>query len=248
MSFTCNLCCNTFTQKISLNNHLSKKRCKSELITDYILLNTKLELLKQLEIENKNLKLNTNKNVPSVLIDTNHHNNITNNTNNVNIKIELNINPVQKLDTCHIQAEEMKKLIEQYDLNPNKLNLLLSGYVKNIMCDPEHPKNHPVKYITKRPPTYNSLIKDSNGNKINVIKGLKDTCELLTDPILDTLKIKLRQFLKKYRKDVNFNYFIFEETISELRNELNKTNVKKALSSVLQNDILNNIEMKLSYF
>ena len=60
------------------------------------------------------------------------------------------------------------------------------------------------------------------------------------------LKTKLQQFLKKYRIDINFNYLIYEETISELRNELNKTNVKKALSSVLQNDILNNIEMKLS--
>ena len=140
----------------------------------------------------------------------------------------------------------MKKLVEQYDLNPNKLNMLLGGYVKSIICDPKHPENQPVKYVTKRPLAYNSLIQDHDGTKINVINGLKDTCELLSDPILDTLKIKLREFLKKYRKDINFNYEIYEETISELRNELNKANVKKALSSVLQNDILNNIEMKLS--
>ena len=216
MSFICNLCCNKFTQKNNLNKHLGEKRCKSDLSTDLIQLNNYISELK--------LKIEQLSSYDKISVVGDHN---FNTTNNVNIKIELNINPIQKLDTSHIQAEEMKKLIEQYDLNPNKLNLLLGGYLKNIICDPEHPENHPIKYITKRPPTYNSLIEDSDGNKINVIKGLKDTCELLTDPILDTLKTKLRQFLKKYRKDVNFNYEIYEETISELRNELNKTNVKK---------------------
>ena len=37
-----------------------------------------------------------------------------------------------------------------------------------------------------------------------------------------------------------------KNTNDELKRELNKTTVKKALSSVLKNDILNNIEMKLS--
>ena len=232
MSFICNLCSNKFTQKKNLNKHLGEKRCKSDLPTDLIKLNNYISELK--------LKISSSDKI-SVVGDHNF-----NTTNNVNIKIELNINPIQKLNTNHIQVEEMKKFVEQYDLNPDKLNLLLGGYVKNIICDPEHPENQPVKYIKKRPPTYNSLIENCDGNKINVIKGLKDTCELLTDPILNTLKTKLQQFLKKYRKDINFNYLIYEETISELRNELNKTNVKKALSSVLQNDILNNIEMKLS--
>jgi hypothetical protein len=236
--FNCCLCSSNFSLKKNLNKHLDLKRCKNEL--DYRVINEKLEKLTQLQLKNENIGL--------VAIGNNNVNNVNNinNVNTINIKVELNINPIQKLDTSHIQVEEMKKLVEQYDLNPDKLNLLLGGYVKNIICDPEHPENHPVKYIKIRPPTYNSIIEDHGGNKINVINGLKDTCELLSDPILDTLKIKLRSFLKKYKKNINFNYEIYEETISELRNELNKTNVKKALSSVLQNDILNNIEMKLS--
>jgi hypothetical protein len=237
--FKCCLCSSDFTLKKNLNRHLDLKKCKTELM-DYKLIQEKLEELQQLK-QLKQLKI---ENITGPVIVGN--NNVNNTTNNVNIKIELNINPIQKLNTNHIQVEEMKKFVEQYDLNPDKLNLLLGGYVKNIICDPEHPENQPVKYIKKRPPTYNSLIENCDGNKINVIKGLKDTCELLTDPILNTLKTKLQQFLKKYRKDINFNYLIYEETISELRNELNKANVKKALSSVLQNDILNNIEMKLS--
>lgn len=97
-------------------------------------------------------------------------------------------------------------------------------------------------------PTYNSLIEDTEGNTVSVIKGLKDTCELLSDPILNQLKIKMKEFINEYKgdNDSNFNYSLYEDAIKQLKNELNKENVKKALSSVLRNDILNNIEMKLT--
>jgi hypothetical protein len=146
----------------------------------------------------------------------------------------------------------MKTLIEQYDdstKNPDKLNLLLSGYIKDVICDQEHPENHAVKYTKKKPPTYNSLVEDTDGNTVSVIKGLKDTCELLSDPILNQLKAKMKEFINKYKNEGDeseFDYSLYEDAINQLRKELNKDNVKKALSSVLRNDILNNIEMKLS--
>jgi hypothetical protein len=231
------LICNTkFTLKANLKNHLINNKCK--------IINCKLihDQIEKLQEENKMLRANKGINeITSIIGDSN----TINNTNNVNIKIEFNINPITKIDTSYITPEYMKTLIEEYDIKPGKVNLLLGGYVKDLICDPEHPENHVTKYLKKHPATFSSIIEDRNGNKINVIKGLKDTCELLSDPILDTLKIKLREFLKKYRKNDAFNYEIYEETISELRNELNKSNVKKALSTVLQNDILNNIEMKL---
>jgi hypothetical protein len=230
------LICNTeFTSKSNLNKHLNNNKCK---INSYKILHEQLEKLEKLEQTNGN-NVNVVNNSGEVI------NNINNNVNNVTIKIEFNINPANKLDTSHITPEYMKALIEEYDIKPEKVNLLLGGYVKDIICDPKHPENHVTKYLKKHPATFSSVIEDRNGNKINVIKGLKDTCELLSDPILNTLKVKLREFLKKYRKNEEFNYLIYEETISELRNELNKANVKKALSTVLQNDILNNIEMKL---
>lgn len=40
----------------------------------------------------------------------------------------------------------------------------------------------------------------------------------------------------------------YVDTIQALRLELNKKTVKKALSYVLKNDILNDIDMKLSEF
>jgi hypothetical protein len=139
----------------------------------------------------------------------------------------------------------MRNIIEKYDDNNQKLNLLLGDYIKNMLCDTQHPENQAVKYITKKPPTYNSTIEDSDGKTVNVIKGLKDTCELLTDPILDQLKLKLKECLQTYKHDSNkFDYSLYEDAFKELKKELNKANVKRALSSVLKNDILQNIEMK----
>jgi hypothetical protein len=212
-----------FTLKANLKKHLMNNKCK---VKNFVSLHEKLEkLVMNNSIDN------------SINID---------NSVNMNIKIELNINPVTKLEMSHITPEHMRTLIEEYDIKPEKAGLLLGDYVKDLICDPEHPENHIVKYIKKNPSTFSSVIEDRDGNKINVIKGLKETCELLSDPILDALKIKLREFLRKYKKNDDFNYLIYEETIKELKYEFTKPNIKKVLSSVLQNDILNNIEMKLT--
>jgi hypothetical protein len=171
---------------------------------------------------------------------------------NMYINVKIEINPITKLQVGHIEPDKMKNLIEKYDddtpKNSDKLNLLLSDYIKDVMCDAKHPENHAVKYIKKKPPTYNCIIEDTDGNTVTVIKGLKDTCELLSDPMLNTLKVKLKEFLTKYKSDQHeeFDYSLYEDAIKQLKNELNKDTVKKSLSSVLQNDILNDIQMKLN--
>ena len=115
-----------------------------------------------------------------------------------------------------------------------------------MLCDKEHPENQPVKYITKKPPTYNSVIEDSNGKISTAIKGLSDTCDLLSDPMLETLKVKLKECLRYCKNDDKFDYDLYEDTFKAIRHELNKVTVKKALRSVLQNDVLQDIEMKIS--
>jgi len=243
---TCYFCNNTFVQKFNLQRHIADKRCKGTIISDLNLINDLLEE-KQKEIEKLKQQINVTGD-----------NNIVGN-NNINMKIEININPITKLDISHIEHDKLKNIIEKYDddkeisngkekFNNNKVNMLLSGYIKDMICDTEHPENHAVKYVRKYPPTYNTHVEDAEGNTVSVIKGLKDTCELLTDPILDKLKVKLKEFIKKYKGDTEpeFDFVLYENAIKELKKELNKKNVKKALNSVLKNDILNNIEMKLS--
>lgn len=227
----CNLCDHEFKKKQSLQVHLNEKRCKSELLQNLNKLNEYIEKLKN--------------NQPQTI---NHS--IIGGEKNTYINVNIEINPITKLDISHIHSEKMKHLIEKYDdvipKNPDKLNILLSNYIKDVICDKDHPENHVVKYIKKKPPTYNCSTEDTDGNTVTVIKGLKDTCELLSDPMLNTLKNKLKEFLEKYKEDEEFDYSLYEDAIEQLKKELNKDTVKKALSSVLQNDILNNIQMKLN--
>jgi hypothetical protein len=141
----------------------------------------------------------------------------------------------------------MKQVIETYDTDKTKLNYLLTEYLNGVLCDQEHPENHAVKYVKRYPPTFNSITEDSDGNVITTIKGLKDTCELLSDPVLDVLKTKLGECIKKYKKDddSNYDYSLYDDAIKEIRKELKKDNIKKVLSNFLKNDLINNIEMKL---
>ena len=238
----CHFCNHTFTQKHNLEKHLNDKKCKSKLLNNWDELNAMLEDLHQ-------LKSRVNVLNSPIIVGNNNYN---------NIKIEININPITKLDISHIKDTEMKNLIKSYedtkyknkdDIENNdkdKLNLVLSNYIKNMICDSDHPENHAVKYVKKKPPTYNAITEDSDGNTVNVIKGLKETCELLSDPILDKLKIKLKKCIQRYRNDddPNFDFSLYEDAFKEIKKELKKSTVKKALSSVLQNDILENIEMK----
>ena len=247
MSFLCNICSCIFTQKIGLQRHLDNKRCK----IDYCELNELIETLKKSPSEP--LVINNENQIENKIENQIINNHIINEniTNTVNINIV--INPITKLNTKHITTDRLKLLILKYDdmskKTPEKLNLLLSGYIKDVICDSEHPENHAIKYTKVRPPTYSCKVEDTNGNTINVIKGLKDTCELVTDPILLTLKRKIKQFLIKYAKDDkdDFDYGLYDTAIEQLRKEFNNDNVKKALSCVLQNDILNNIKMKFNY-
>jgi hypothetical protein len=234
MNVSCNFCNASFVKKNNLLRHLKDNRCevaKTMTVLDY---HNKIEELKQgLTItgnNNHHIALNSNNNI----------------TNNINFNIQ--IQPITKLSLEHISPDRMKQVIETYDSDKTKLNYLLTDYLNGMLCDQEHPENHAVKYTKRYPPTFNSVTEDSDGNIITTIKGLKDTCELLSDPVLDVLKTKLSECIKKYKKedDINYDYSLYEDAIKELRKELKKDNIKKVLSNFLKNDLINNIEMKLS--
>lgn len=222
MKYTCNFCNNTFQRRYTLERHLKEDRCESF---------KRMTAFDIHEIINKSFNKTINTNIEKCII---------NNIGNINIeRIEI-VNPANRLDASYIDPSKMKNLVEEY--NYPKLNLLLGNYIKEIICNKDHPENHSVKYIKKKPPTYNSIIEDSSGNLLNVVKNLKDSCELLSEPILETLKIKLKQYIKHYKNDKDYDL----DMVNDIYKELNKDAVKKALSSVLQNNILNDIRMKFS--
>lgn len=229
MSNICRFCSSSFSRKENLNRHLRDNSCsvgKNMTLLDF---HNKIDEL----YKSAGILINGNNN----RTDINSHN-----TFNINIQIQ----PITKLSLEHISPDKMKQVIETYDTDKSKLNLLLTEYINNVLCDTEHPENHAVKYVKRYPPTFNSITEDSEGNVITTIKGLKDTCELLSDPVLDVLKIKLSECIKKYKRDEdNYDYSLYEDAIKEIRKELKKDNIKKVLSNFLKNDLINNIEMKL---
>jgi hypothetical protein len=230
----CNFCALSFSRKDSLIKHLRENRCETAKTMTPLDYHYKIEEIK------KSFIINGNNNHH---ISVNSNNNITN-----NINFNIQIQPITRLSLEHISPDRMKQVIESYDTDKTKLNYLLTEYLNGVLCDQEHPENQAVKYTKKYPPTFNSITEDSDGNTISVIKGLKDTCELLSDPVLDVLKTKLAECIKKYKKDddTNYDYSLYEDAIKELRKELKKDNIKKVLSNFLKNDLINNIEMKLS--
>jgi hypothetical protein len=223
----CVFCSDSFTRKDNLKRHLMTKKCS----------------LKNLENVDKLLEIQekcTNK--PIIPVTTTAHN-IHNGSGNINqITVNLTVNPVNKLNVDYIVPEKMKDLVEEY--NYPKLGYLLSNYIKDMIHNKDHPENHSVKYIKKKPPTFQNTIENAEGESINVIKNLKDSCELLSEPVLANLKQKLRQCKKVFKNDADFQN-VYEDTVREIYKELNKDVVKKALSTVLQTDILNDIQMKI---
>jgi hypothetical protein len=229
-SYICCFCNHAFQKKFNLNRHLNDNKCESYKLISAVEMH---ERIVSLQTKIKNQTIGDNNNINSHNIN--------------NISVIVNINPVTKLDLNYIPPDKMKEMIEKYNdgHGQDHFNLLIGEYLQTVLCNKEHPENHSVKYIKKYPPTFNSKIQDSDGKTISAIKGLKDTCEILTDPILTVLKKKLDECVKKYKKDDKFDFDSYEDTIKAIHDELKKPTIKKYLSSFLQNDILNNIEMKL---
>jgi hypothetical protein len=214
------ICEECFTRNSSLIDHLKNKRCK----VDFVLLHEKIK-----ELTEK---------ISSIVINGD-NNNTNNNTNIENVIINFHVNDISSLDTSYIKPEKMKELVNKF--NDFNMNLLISEYIKNILCNKEHPENHAVKYVKRKPQTYSSLVKDTDGNLINVIKNLSDSCALLEAPILETLKEKLTEYIKDFKEDPKYD----RKKAFGIWEELKKGAVYNAVSSVLKNDVLNDLEMKI---
>lgn len=222
--FICKFCNTNYSRKDNLIRHLKGNSCSVAKTMTHLDFHNRIEESEKIAIVGNNNTIN----------------------NNVwNINIAINIQPISKLSLDHITEDKMKKIIDVFDHTPEKLNYLLTNYLNIVLCDKDHPENHSVKYVKKYPPVFNSVVEDKDGNVITVIKSLNDTCELLTDPILDILKMKLKECTKRCKQQ-DLCDDEFDDVIKELRKELKKDNIKKVLNNFLKNDLINNIEMKLS--
>jgi len=218
---SCPFCAKDFFQKSNMEKHLKNAKC------------TVLPTLSQFEIYTlmcqwgQDTKPN---NKPKVSTSSEQH----------------KANPISQASATHISVERMRNLIEKYDTpdGKSKLGLLLSDYIRDILCNKDHPENHVVKYVRLKPPTFHVVSLGENGDTLTSIKGIKDTCDVLTTPLFQLLKAKLKECLRCIKHDPTFDFDIYEEGIKNLKSDLNEGIVKKVIGNILRYDIVNDHYMK----
>lgn len=226
----CLFCNETFTRNSSLKDHLKLKRCKVDLLELH-------KIHKELSEKNKEL----NEQLSSITINGNSNLTATNGSIIANtVNINVSVNSIENIDVSYIKDSVMKKLTSEYKTGEPSVNLLISDYIKQMLCNKEHPENHSVKYIQKKPPLFNTKMLDSDGKIINVVKNLSETLELIHDPILNILISKLKDYIKNYKEDPEYD----RDKVNYIYKEMKQETVYEALRTVLKNDILQDIEMK----
>lgn len=213
----CLFCSSNFSTKSNLKKHVTNKKCA--------LSNT--EMLWELH-ENHKSKVQTE--------DKSSLKFINNGTTIINNNIQIILNPANKLNVSYLKTSDTKELVETS--SEDRSILLLSEYIKEIIANKEHPENHCIKYVTKRPPTFSSVIEENGENKV-FIKNLKESCEILSTPIISSINQRLRECKKELKNDEDF-----QDEYKSNTNLRNKNHVKKAIKSVLNNDILHDSNFK----
>ena len=246
-SEVCCFCNKKFSNKFTLERHLSTNSCKASLLQN------------QLQLYNfvNSQCSNAIKNYKDCIV----HDNSTNNTNNINIKIE--ITPISEISLKNEEA--LYEMIKQYSSiekikneqsykHVDGVKFIFSDFLKSQLCDPNNPEKQPIKYLSKNPPSYQIVEKRNlDGDIITIIRGLKDSVDILSNPVLDALQKALRSFEKILIKEdrenpeeSKYDYPLYDITIKALKNELNKKNVQTALKQFLKHELLNNINMKMT--
>lgn len=171
-------------------------------------------------------------------------NTININTELLNINKNIEINTINELNIDYLEINEMRKLIDIYDKNKHNLNNLLSEYIKNIIYNENYPENHCIKYIDKRMGIFNLYITE-DGVKKHIRDNYKTLCEIASEYLYKIIKKQLSKCLNFYKNDDVFQNF-YEDTVIQFKQDLNISNVSKALKICLHAYILNDKDMKVN--
>ena len=165
------------------------------------------------------------------------------NTELININTKKSLNAINELDTSYIKINKMREMINIYDTNKDKLNNLLSEYIKNIICNENYPENHCIKFVDKKMKIF-SLYIIEDGVKKHIRDNYKQLCHIASEYFYKIIKKQLSKCLKFYKDDSDFQD-LYEDTIIEFEKDLNIDNVNKALKICLHAYILNDKNMKI---
>lgn len=221
----CIYCEKDFSSKSALKKHIINKQCS---------FNKAWDVYQKLQ---------------ACIISIEGNNNTSNiNSNNINVSLNINIiNPITKLNVSYIEKDDIKTIIDvitEYNKDGTKIpiEMLVGNVISDIIHNKDHPENHCVKYIKKRPASFSNTI-EKDGKIINVVKNLKETSEMLCDPISLNLNKKFIECKRNLSKDDKALYsqelYIFDKQLKD------KNMITKATKNVLKNSILNDPEMKV---
>ena len=246
MIFNCFKCDNVFTIRSSLQRHLSLDRCKGE-ITDNDISNLLITKEKEYnkEIDKYKKEIKELKEMLEKVGDSYSHNNHTNiHSNNVNIIIQ--VQPIDKLNLDYIHKEYLQKMFDKLNKDQSgNMDLVLKKYIQSIIANPDHPENHAVKYTKKDPPMFSTLITDDDNIEKRVVNDLKDTCDLISEPLIEQMLKKIKESWREFRQDPDFDETMDVNLLEALRDKLKNENVRRILKRFIKSDILENVQMRI---
>jgi hypothetical protein len=237
MSYICNLCSNTFTQKKNLLNHLNNKRCKSDLLNDLVKLNQLLENIPNNNcvipsIDELNLDFITHDYFKDLILtefnDTFYHNNpsiVSNNSQKSNNKSN------NKSSSDFI-----------------KIKHILKTLVKDIVCNKKYPQNQIIKYsyIDNSIKLIFTIDKHIYKNNVKDISLISESCNNIVSHFINKLQDLFSIFIQYYEHDdKDFDYSLYEYFILKLKKHINQNIISKILKNTIYKTILKNKRYKI---
>ena len=269
MNLNCFKCQVNFSSKFNLQRHipLCTNKVSDIEISDYIIttikdndkhkkelikikdINEKVkndlkETIKNQKREIKELQDQLSKSQKIINSHVNNHNNVnSHNTNNVNIIIQ--VQPIEKLNLDYIKKEYLQEMFDKLNKDQSgNMDLVLKNYIRKILSNEDHPENHAVKYTKKDPPMFSTLITE-NDKQTHVVNDLTDTCELISEPLIEQMLKKIKKSWREFCQDPEFDETMDVNLLEDLRSKLKNENVRRILKKYLKSDILEDVSMKI---
>jgi hypothetical protein len=216
---------------------------KTESINFKLLLEKEKEISKNEKRKNKELQEQLEKSQKISNSHVNSHNNTTINSNNVNIVIQ--VQPIGKMNLDYIKKEYLQEMFDKLNKDQaGNMDLVLKNYIRKILSNEDHPENHAVKYTKKDPPMFSTLVTEDD-KETRVVNDLVDTCELISEPLIEQMLKKIKKSWREFRQDPDFDETMDVNLLDDLRSKLKNDNVRRILKKYLKSDILENVEMKI---
>ena len=236
--FQCLFCNKTIARKDNFTRHINLNTCKNT--------KTHMEIYKLLEEKDKEIILLKEKlKNANTIINSPHHISHSTVQSHNNYNINIIINPIEKLNLDYIEKEYLQEMFDKLNKDQSgNMDLVLKNYIRDILSNHEHPENHAVKYTKKDPPMFSTLI-TKNQEQICVVNDLKDTCELISEPLIEQMLKKIKKSWREFCRDPEFDETMDVNLLEALRDSLKNENVRRILKRYLKSDILENVEMKI---